>query len=91
MARQTSKWLKQMTVDIAYTYAISSKTQKLSVQPNILICNCLLQISERCSLSKYLLLILTAIDKHKVYGLRSLNIPIRETSLKMPGDYIVSG
>jgi hypothetical protein len=34
MARQTSKWLKQMTVDIAYAYAISSKTQKLSVQPN---------------------------------------------------------
>jgi hypothetical protein len=34
MARQTSKWLKQMTVAIAYAYAISSKTQKLSVQPN---------------------------------------------------------
>jgi hypothetical protein len=34
MARQTSKWLKQMTVDIAYAYAISSKMQKLSVQPS---------------------------------------------------------
>jgi hypothetical protein len=34
MARQTSKWLQQMTVDIAYAYAISSKTRKLSVQPN---------------------------------------------------------
>jgi hypothetical protein len=24
-----------MTVDIAYAYAVSSKTQKLSIQPNI--------------------------------------------------------
>jgi hypothetical protein len=33
MARQTSKWLKQMTVYIAYAYAISSKMQNFPFNP----------------------------------------------------------